>query len=140
MGNSMTLIGLGKPRILEPHGFRAEIGASLGRATDLLHFPPETLAVMTPFRRQVITYVYRTALELAHGSLDSAEISVSGMPDEMDAMAIDLILTVNSDWEFVQKLRFDVLDKVAAWSKEWSAEQRCDYGQWVFVCVQPRCP
>ena len=109
------------------------------RAIDLLHFPPETLAVMTPFRRQVITYIYRTALDLAHGSLESAEISASEMPDEEYGMALDVILTVNGDWQVVEELRSAILAKVAEWStEEWSTEQQSDYGKWIFVCVEPK--
>ena len=135
MGASMTRVRHSPATIAAPSEFRVR----RWYATDFLHFPPETLAVMTPFRKQVITYIYRTALDLAKGSLDVAEISATGMPDEEDGTALDLILTVDGDWQMVQELRCAILGKVAEWSKDWSSEQQRDYGQWIFVCVEPRC-
>ena len=135
MGSLKIPIGPNPVVRVSPFGFRVPHRS----AEDLLYFPPETLAVVTPFRRQVLNYIHRTANGLARGTLDSADISISGMPDEEDGTAIDLIMIVNGDWEAAEELRSGVLDKVAEWSKEWSMEQQRDYGEWIFVSVEPRC-
>ena len=102
-----------------------------------LYFSLETRRTLTPFRKLVLNYIYRTALELSNGSLESAEVSLSSVPDEEDSLHLTLILIVRSDWRVVQDLRQQVLSKVSDWSDEWTQEEREDYGRWIYVRLLP---
>ena len=108
------------------------------REPELLRFPTETLPIVTPFRKQVINYIFLTARGLSNGALDSVKVSLSSISDQDDTFALDLTLTVNADWTFIQELRRDVLVRVSEWSKDWSEEQRQDYGRHVFFGILPR--
>lgn len=108
------------------------------REPELLRFPTETLPIVTPFRKQVINYIFLTARGLSNGALDSVKVSLSSISDQDDTFALDLTLTVNADWTFIQELRRDVLVRVSELSKDWSEEQRQDYGRHVFFGILPR--
>ena len=79
---------------------------------DLLYFPPDTKGLRTQFRDSALNYIYRTALALSDGRLESASVSVWSTPDEVDSLTLDLTLTVDADWEFIAKLRPEILVKV----------------------------
>ena len=107
------------------------------RTAGLLYFPTETRAVLTTFRKRVLTYMYRTALGHAAGSLESASVSLSSTPDEEDSIHLDLTLTVDGDWDAAQELTQTVLDRVSGWSREWTEEEQADYGRWIYFGVIP---
>ena len=92
---------------------------------------------ITPFRKLILNYIYRTVLELSNGSLESAEVSLSSVPDEEDSLHLTLTLIVKSDWQVVQELRHEVFARVSNWSKEWTQEEQDDYGRWVYVRLLP---
>ena len=102
-----------------------------------LDFPPETESVLTSFRQKVLNDIYRAALGLSAGQLESATVSLSSTPDEEDSLHLDLTLTVDADWDFAQELARDILDKVSEWSKEWPEEDQEDYGRWIYFGVVP---
>ena len=104
---------------------------------DLLYFPPDTKGLRTQFRDSVLNYIYRTALELSDDRLKSASVSVWSTPDEEDSLTLDLTLTVDADWEFIVKLRHDILVKVGEWSQEWSEEDKEDYGRRIYFAILP---
>ena len=108
------------------------------RENEPLHFPLETIAILSPFRKRVITYIFLTARGLSQGLLDSAKVSISSISDQDDMFALDLTLTVNADWTFIKKLRRDVLAGVSEWSEDWSDEERQDYGRRIYFCILPR--
>ena len=91
----------------------------------------------TPFRNRVLNYIYRTALDLSGGRLEFAAVSISSQPGEEDSLTMDLTMTVNADWEFIHKLRYDILVKVSEWSKEWSDAERDDYGRRIYFSIIP---
>ena len=104
---------------------------------DLSSFAPETAALRTQFRDSVLNYIYRTALGLSDDRLKSASVSVWSAPDEEDSLTLDLTLTVDADWEFITKLRHDILVRVSEWSREWTEEEREDYGRRIYFAILP---
>ena len=102
-----------------------------------LYFPPDSLGMSTRFRKRVLNYIYRTALALSEERLESAAVSVSSQPDEEDSLTLDLTLTINADWEFIKKLRREILVKVGEWSQEWSEEEKDDYGRRIYFGFIP---
>ena len=102
-----------------------------------LYFPPDTRGLRTQFRGLVINYIYRTALGLSGDRLKVASVSVGSTPEEEDSLTLDLTLTVDADWEFIAKLRHDILVKVGEWSQEWSQEEKEDYGRRVYFGIVP---
>ena len=102
-----------------------------------LYFPSDTLGMLTRFRKRVLTDIYRTALALSEERLESAAVSVSSQPDEEDSLTLDLTLTINADWEFIKKLRREILIKVGEWSQEWSEEEKDDYGRRIYFGLIP---
>ncbi len=91
----------------------------------------------TPFRDAALNYIYKTALDLADGRLESAEVSISDEIDEEDYLNLHLMLTVDADWEFIKKLRYDIFVKLGEWSKDWSEEEREDYGRRIYLGILP---
>ena len=91
----------------------------------------------TGFRDAALNYIFRTALELCGGRLESAEVSVSSTPDEEGSLILDLTLTVGADWETIGELRRDVLVRLGEWSQEWSVEQKKDYGRRIYFGFVP---
>ena len=102
-----------------------------------LYFPPSVIGMRTRFRDTVLNYIYRTALDLSEGRLESAAVSISSQPDEEDSLTLELTLTVDADWKFIRKLGYDILVKVGDWSKEWSEEERDDYGRRIYFGLVP---
>ena len=103
-----------------------------------LHFPYETLAILNPFRKRVITYIFLTARGLSQGRLDSAEVSISSISDQDAVFALDLTLTIDADWTFIKRLRRNVLGKVSEWSEEWSDDEKREYGERIYFGILPR--
>ena len=102
-----------------------------------LYFPPNVIGMRTRFRDTVLNYIYRTALDLSEGRLESAAVSISSQPDEEDSLTLELTLTIDADWEFIRRLGYDILVKVGDWSKEWSEEERDDYGRRIYFGLVP---
>ena len=102
-----------------------------------LYFPTDALGMSTRFRKEILNYIYRTGLALSEGRLESAAVSVSSQPDEEDSLTLDLTLTVDADWEFIKKLRREILVKVGEWSQEWSEEEKDDYGRRIYFGLIP---
>ena len=104
---------------------------------DLPTFDPETKGLRTQFRDSVLNYIYKMALALSDDRLESASVSVWSTPDEEDSLTLDLTLTVDADWEFIGKLRHDILTRVSEWSREWSDEEKEDYGRRIYFAILP---
>ena len=102
-----------------------------------LYFPPDTRGLRTQFRGLVINYIYRTALGLSGDRLKVASVSVGSTPEEEDSLTLDLTLTVDADWEFIAKLSHDILVRVSEWSREWTEEEREDYGRRIYFAILP---
>ncbi len=102
-----------------------------------LYFPYYLRGMRTPFRNKVLNYIYRTALDLSGGRLEFAAVSVSSQPGEEDSLTLDLTMTVNAEWEFIRKLRSDILVKVGEWSSEWSEDEQLDYGRRIYFSLIP---
>jgi hypothetical protein len=103
----------------------------------LLYYPLEAEGVLTTFRKMVLNYIYRTALGLSAGRVESARVSLSGELDEEDSFHLDLTLTVNTHWGAAQVLTQEILDRVSEWSKDWLEEDQEDYGRWIYFGVIP---
>ena len=104
----------------------------------LLDFPLATWTMLTPFRKQVITYIFLTARDLAGGRLAAANVSVTSIPNEGDTHVLDLTLTVDADWEAIHMLRRQIFSKIGKWSEEWSNAERDDYGRRIYFALLPR--
>lgn len=104
---------------------------------DLLHFPLEIQGILTPFREQVLNYIFRTARGLSDGHLESALVEALSEPDEDDSLLLHLALTVKMDWDSLDKLHERILDRLAEWSQEWSEQERDDYARWIFFSLSP---
>ena len=107
------------------------------RIIDGLHFPLEAECALTLFRGKVLNDIYRTALDLSAERLASAKVSLTSTPDEEDSPHLDLTLTLNADWDAAQELAQAILGRVSEWSREWSEEERQDYGRWIYFGVIP---
>ena len=99
----------------------------------MLHFPNQTLPLWTPFRGQVLNYIFKTALGSLGDQLKSAVVSVSSVPDEEDTYALNLTLTVAGGWPTIREVRDEILTKVSEWSTEWSGQQQQDYGRRIYL-------
>ena len=115
----------------------SHFGTQRHRSNVYLYFPPTAIGMRTRFRDTVLNYIYRTALDLSDGRLESAEVSVSSQPDEEDSLTLELTLTIDAGWEFIRKLGYDILVKIGEWSKEWSEEERDDYGRRIYFGLVP---
>lgn len=104
---------------------------------DMLHFPIDTLGVLTPFRVQVLNYIFSTARGLSEGLLESAIVEAVQEPDEDDSLHLNLAMTFKMDWEEIDKLHDRILEWVAEWSSDWSQEYQQDYGRWIFFSLTP---
>ena len=107
------------------------------RAAISLFFPPDTLGMLTRFRKNTLNYIYMTTLELSEGRLESATVSVSSQPGEEDSLALDLTMTIDADWEYIKKLRREILIKVGEWSQEWTEDEKDDYGRRIYFGLIP---
>ena len=107
------------------------------RASTSLYFPPDIRGMLTPFRRAALNYIYRTALALSEDCLEFAVVSVSSQPDEEDSLILDMSMTIDANWEFIKKLRREILVKVGEWSQEWSEEEKDDYGRRIYFGLIP---
>ena len=105
-----------------------------------LYFPPEVEWMRTPERDRTIEFIHKTALDLCDGRLKSAFVSV-GHSGEEDSEILRLSLRVDSDWEFIEKLRYDILVKVGEWMREeFSEEEKSDCRQRVYFWLNPTNP
>ena len=104
---------------------------------DGLKFSWETMGLWTEFRSSVLNYIYSTALGLCNGQLESAEVAVTSTPDEEQSHALDLIITVNTDWQNLEAIECQIFDKIAERSKEWSAEELEDYANHIYFGLMP---
>ena len=137
MANSAVPIG---PSVIDRLKQEDSDAQSISRHDRLsleLYFPPDTRGLRTQFRDLVINYIYRTAMGLSDGRLESASVSVWSAPDEEDSLTLDLTLTLDADWEFIAKLSHDILVRVSEWSREWTEEEREDYGRRIYFAILP---
>ena len=120
----------GVPRSVQAPSFQAPV-------REMLHFPNQTLPLWTPFRGQVLNYIFKTALGSLGDQLKSAVVSVSSVPDEEDTYALNLTLTVAGGWPTIREVRDEILTKVSEWSTEWSGQQQQDYGRRIYFGLIP---
>ena len=104
---------------------------------EMLHFRIDVQGILTPFREQVLNYIYRTAIGLADGRLESATVEAISEPDEDDSLHLNLAMTFKMDWDELDRLHDHILAKLAEWSDEWSPIEREDYGRWIFFSLMP---
>ena len=101
-----------------------------------LYFPPEVEWMRTPVRDRVIEFIRKTALELAGDRVKSAFISVEHT-GEVDSETLDLTLTIDSDWDYINKLRMDIIRRVIEWTSEWPKDDREDHARRIYFCLLP---
>ncbi len=101
-----------------------------------LYFPPDVAWMRTPLRDSALEYIYATALDLAGERVKSASVSISHTGEE-NSEAFDLILTLDADWDFINRLRKDILVKVCEWTSEWSDSENEDYGRRIYFSLHP---
>ena len=105
---------------------------------DFLTFASETKGFRTQFRDSVLRSIYRTALGLSDDRLRvRVRLCMEHAPDEEDSLTLDLTLTLDADWEFIAKLSHDILVRVSEWSREWTEEEREDYGRRIYFAILP---
>ena len=102
-----------------------------------LHFPVESIAILTKFRKDVLTCIFRAAQDLSGGLLASGIVSVSSSPDEDDSLHLYLTLTFNADWDTLDKWHDRILEKLGEWAQEWSQEEQEDYSRWIYFGLFP---
>ena len=103
----------------------------------MLHYPIDTQGALSPFRERVLGYIYRTALGLSKGLLESATVEAISEPDEEDSLHLHLAMTINMEWDGLDKLHDQILASLAEWSREWPLEYQEDYGRWIFFSLTP---
>ena len=104
---------------------------------DGLKFPLETISLRTEFRSNVLNYIYRTALGFSDGALESAKISITSTPEEADSLALDLLLTVNADWDEIQAIEGQIFESISDWSRNWSQREIEDYSKRIYFGLIP---
>ena len=105
---------------------------------DLLHIPAEVSGVMTPFRQRALNYIYRTALGQSNGLLKSAFIEAVSEPDDRDCLYLNLSLTIDMDWDALDKLYDHILNRLSQWSQdEWDEERQKEYSRWIYFSLTP---
>ena len=112
-------------------------GIGRDRLAERLYFPLETTAMRSLFRDAVLNDIFRTAVTISDGLLESAEVSVWSTPDEEDSLTLDLTLMMDTDWESIKRLRHEINVTVGEWSQEWSEEQKNDYGRTISFGLIP---
>ena len=116
----------------------ARLPASLRSWTDsFLSFPAESMALRTRFRDAALGYIFRSALDISGGRVMLGEVGITEVPDEGDSWTFDLTLTVDGEWEDIEKLRWEVLIRLEEWSKEWSPEEQDDYARRIYFGFIP---
>ena len=102
-----------------------------------LYFPPEVEWMRTPQRDRTVEFIHKTALELCDGRLKSAFLVLEHSGEE-DSELLCLSLRVDSDWEFIQKLRYNILARVGEWMREeFSEEEKSDCRRRVDFSLYP---
>ncbi len=101
-----------------------------------LYFPPEVAWMRTPLRDSALEYIYATALDLAGERVKSASVAVSHTGEE-DSEYIKLVLRIDSDWEFIHKLRVDLLVRADEWARNGSDDDWEDYADRVHFSLYP---
>ena len=104
---------------------------------EMLRFPIEVQVALTPFREQVLNYLYRTALGFSGDLMESAIVSAVSEPDEEDSLHLHLALTLKMDWAELDKLHDQILARLAEWAKDWTDEDQEDYGSWIYFTLSP---
>lgn len=104
---------------------------------EMLYFPISTQGALTPFREQVLNYLYRTALGFSGGLMESAIVAAVSEPDEEDSLHLHLAMTLKMDWEELDKLHDQVLARLAEWAEDWTDEDQEDYGHWIYFSLSP---
>ena len=104
---------------------------------DMLHFPIDTQGALTPFRERALSYIYRTARGLSGGLLESAAVEATSDLDEENSLHLHLAMTINANWEELDRLHDQILEKLAEWSRELSVNDQEDYGRWIFFSLTP---
>ena len=137
MAHASTALMSSRTKLFKEIAYDDWPSAPRSRMSERLYFPLETTRVLTPFRSRVLTYIYRTAIGLSAGKVESARISLASAPDEEDSLHLDLTLTVNVGWDAIEDLRHKTLARVSEWSKEWSEEDQEDYGRWIYFGLIP---
>ena len=102
-----------------------------------LHFSLETQDGLSPFREQVLNYIYRATRGLSDGLLESAIVEAVSEPDEEDSLHLHLAMTIDMHWEELDVLHDLILARIAEWSREWSFEDQENYGRWIFFSLTP---
>ena len=104
---------------------------------ETLRFPINTWGILTPFLEKILNDIYRTALGLSEGLLESAIVEAVSEPDEEDSLHLHLALTINMDWDELDSLHDQILARVVKWSDYWPEEDQEDYGRWIFFSLTP---
>ena len=104
---------------------------------DMVHFRMEVQGILTPFRGQVLNYIYRTARGLSGSLLESVIVEPIIDPDEENSLHLHLALTVNMDWDSLDQLHDQILARVSEWSRDWTEDEQEDYGRWIYFSLTP---
>ncbi len=97
----------------------------------------ETWGLLTPFRNEVFTHIYRMAQELSRGRVIYGELAAPTAPDEEDSVHLDLTLAVDADWDTIENWRADIIARVSERSKDWTEREREDYARWIYFGLVP---
>jgi hypothetical protein len=101
-----------------------------------LYYSDGTAWLRTPFRDAVIEQIYRAALDLCDGQLQTA-IVLAEDTWEVDSDSLYLSLTVDTDREDTDRLNHELDVKISELFKGWSPEERDDAAQRIYYGVWP---
>ena len=100
-----------------------------------LYFPPEVAWMRTPLRDRALEFYYEAALDLAGDRVKAAEVMVTDIPEEEDSDTLDLVLTLDADWDFIHKLQSDILLNSCEWVGKLTDEEWEDLSRTVFTLL-----
>lgn len=104
---------------------------------EMLHFRIEVQGILTPFREQVLNYIYRIARGFSDGLLESAQVEAISEPEEEDSLHLHLALTLKMDWDELDTLYDQILVRLEEWAEDWTDEDQEEYGRWIYFSLSP---
>ena len=107
------------------------------RGNVFLFIPIEATSMRTPFREEVLNYIYSSALRLSKGQLQSATVLALDYPDEESSLVLSLNLVLDGGWELVRQLEREIETLITERSKSWTETEWDDFCRNIHLYIVP---